>query len=219
MKIADHFYVYLWDNPRENNCNTIFIDGKVPLLIDPGHLHRVPNLKERMIADGVDPEKVRVVIVTHAHPDHFGGAVAFKHAKTALSLEEEDFIEKVAAPMYARQGAEMPKYKIDFYLHDGDLTLGKHEFQILVTPGHSPGGLSVYWPRYKALFPGDAIFAQSIGRVDLPGGDVKALQRSIERLSELEVELIVPGHGPAIQGASNVLKNFEFIKKAFFGAL
>ena len=142
MKIADHFYVYLWDNPRENNCNTVFIDGKVPLLIDPGHLHRVPNLKERMIADGADPEKVKVVIVTHAHPDHFGGAVAFKHAKTALSLQEEDFIEKVAAPMYVRQGAEMPNYKIDFYLHDGDLTLGKHEFQILLTPGHSPGGLS-----------------------------------------------------------------------------
>ena len=43
MKVADQFYVYLWNDPRENNCNTIFIDGKVPLLIDPGHLVKSPG--------------------------------------------------------------------------------------------------------------------------------------------------------------------------------
>ncbi len=218
MKIADHFYIYLWNNPRENNCNTIFIDGKMPLLIDPGHLHRVEDLSNRMIQDGVHPEKVRLVICTHAHPDHFGGIGAFKHAKIAVSQEEERFVEEVAAPMYTKQGAKMPPYKIDFNLKDGDLILGKHEFQILVTPGHSPGGVSIYWPRYKALFPGDVIFAQSVGRVDLPGGDAKALKESIDRLSQLAVDLVVPGHGPAIQGADNVQRNFDFIKKSFFHA-
>ncbi|MBI5251894.1 MAG: MBL fold metallo-hydrolase [Desulfomonile tiedjei] len=219
MKVADHFYIYLWNNPRENNCNTIFIDGKVPLLIDPGHLHRVEDLSNRMIQDGVDPTKVRVVICTHVHPDHFGGAAAFKHAKIAISREEERFVEEVAAPMYAKQGAKMPEYKIDFDLTDGDLTLGKHEFQILLTPGHSPGGVSIYWPRYKTLFPWDVVFSQSIGRVDLPGGDIKALKESVERLADLNVDLVVPGHGPAIQGADSVRSNFDFIKKAFFTAV
>lgn len=218
MKVADHFYIYLWNDPRENNCNTIFIDGKVPLLIDPGHVHRVGDLSDRMTQDGVDPEKVRLVICTHVHPDHFGGAAAFKHAKAAISREEERFIEEVAAPMYAKQGAKMPEHRIDFNLKDGDLVLGKHQFQILVTPGHSPGSVSVYWPRYKVLFSGDVVFAQSIGRVDLPGGDAKALKESIERLATLPVDLVIPGHGPAIQGAENVRRNFELVKKAFFNA-
>lgn len=218
MKIAEQFYLYLWNNPRENNCNTIFIDGKVPLLIDPGMLNRIEDLSNRMVQDGLDPDKVRVVICTHAHPDHLGGASAFKHAKTAISQQEERFIEEVAAPMYAKQGLEMPQHKIDFYLRDGDLVLGKHEFQILATPGHTPGGLSIYWPRYRTLFPGDTIFAQSVGRVDLPGGDANALKESIERLSTLPAELVIPGHGPAIQGAENVQRNFAYIKKAFFSA-
>ena len=64
MKVADQFYVYLWNDPRENNCNTIFIDGKVPVLIDPGIKSRLQDLFSRMRADGVDPGKIRLIIST-----------------------------------------------------------------------------------------------------------------------------------------------------------
>lgn len=217
MKIAEHLYIYLWDDPRENNCNTIFIDGKTPVLIDPGHAHRVNDLFDRMRQDKVDPERIRVVICTHAHPDHFSGAASSRssHVKIAISQQEEKFVEEIGRPMYAQQGLQIPDYRVDFYLKEGDLVLGKHELQVFLTPGHSPGGICVFWPRYKVLFSGDTVFAQGVGRVDLPGGDEKALKKSVERLSQLPAEIVVPGHGPAIQGAARVRSNFEMIKRVF----
>lgn len=214
MRVSEHLYVYLWQDHTENNCNTIFIDGKTPLLIDPGHLHRTGNLFDRMRADGVDPERVQVVIATHAHPDHFEGVAAFPESvKIAISRPEETYIEKIGSAAFAQRGLNVPPHRVDFYLKEGELVVGKHEFQVLLTPGHTPGSLSLYWPRHKALISGDVVFVQSVGRSDLPGGDAKLLKKSVERLSKLPVELFLPGHGPALQGATQVLDNFRFITK------
>jgi hydroxyacylglutathione hydrolase len=216
MKVADHFYVYLWNDTRENNCNSIFIDGKVPLLIDPGIKSRIQELFSRMRADGVDPGKISLIIGTHAHPDHLEGALAFNpNVRIALSQREQKYIEEMGSARYVDQGT-LADYRVDFYLKNGDLLLGRHEFQIILTPGHTPGGLSVYWPRHKVLISGDIVFMQSVGRSDFPGGDSQALKESVERLSKLSVELLVPGHGPAIQGAEKVRNNFEFVRRMYF---
>ncbi len=216
MKVADHFHVYLWNDPRENNCNSVFIDGKVPLLIDPGIKSRVQDLFSRMRADGVDPGKINLIISTHAHPDHFEGALSFSPTvKIALSQREQKYVEEMGRAGYVGQET-LADYRVDFYLTNGDLRLGRHEFQIILTPGHTPGGLSIYWPRHKVLISGDIVFMQSVGRSDFPGGDSQALKESVERLSKLSVELLVPGHGPAIQGAERVRDNFEFVRRMYF---
>ena len=134
-----------------------------------------------------------------------------------MSRQEEEYIEEIGRPMYSQQGLAMPDYQVDFHLKDGDLLLGKHEFQILLTPGHSPGSLSIYWPRHKVLVTGDVVFDRGVGRVDFPGGDAKALRQSVERLERLPAVLLIPGHGPALQGEDRVRMNFEYIKKAFLG--
>lgn len=217
MKVADQFYVYLWNDPRENNCNTVFIDGKVPLLIDPGIKSRLQDLFSRMRADGVDPGKIRLIISTHAHPDHFEGALGFDDpaVKIALSQREQKYIDEMGHAGYLGQGT-LTDYRVDFYLKDGDLIVGRHEFQIILTPGHTPGGLSVYWPRHKILISGDIVFMQSVGRSDFPGGDSQTLKESVEHLSKLPAELLIPGHGPAIQGAEKVRNNFEFVRRMYF---
>ena len=117
--------------------------------------------------------------------------------------------------MYLQMGVTMPEYRVDYYLDEGEFVVGRHEFQVFITPGHSPGSVSLYWPRHRILIPGDVVFSQGIGRSDMPGGDQKELKRSIERLSQLSVEVLIPGHGPVVQGAANVRSNFAFIKKAF----
>jgi glyoxylase-like metal-dependent hydrolase (beta-lactamase superfamily II) len=220
MRVTEHLYVYLWSDQRENNCNSIVIDGKVPLLIDPGHAHRVNNLFDRMREDGFDPGKIKTVICTHAHPDHFEGTLVFqdRSVKIGMSREEERFVEETGKPMFLERGLNMPDFRVDYYLKDGDLTIGKHEFEVMLTPGHSPGSICIYWPRYRILFPGDVIFMQSIGRSDLPGGDETVLKQSIERLSKIPIELIIPGHGPAIQGAEQVAANFELIERTYLSA-
>ena len=217
MKVLEQLYLYLWEDQRENNCNSVFIDGKVPLLIDPGHLNRVEILFDRMRQDGVDPDRIKAVIITHGHPDHFEGCRALENtgAKIGLSKREEQYIEEVGRPMYAQQGATMPQYRVDFYLKEGDLQVGRHEFQVLETPGHSPGSICLYWPRHRVLITGDVVFMQGVGRVDLPGGDGEVLKKSIARIAALPVELLIPGHGPAIPGSERVRRNFEFIEGAF----
>ncbi len=131
-----------------------------------------------------------------------------------MSRQEEEYIEEIGRPMYSQQGLAMPDYQVDFHLKDGDLLLGKHEFQILLTPGHSPGSLSIYWPRHKVLVTGDVVFDRGVGRVDFPGGDAKALRQSVERLERLPAVLLIPGHGPALQGEDRVRMNFEVHKES-----
>ncbi len=217
MKIADNFFIYLWNNPKENNCNSYVIDGKVPVLIDPGLEQRVDNLFDRMREDGFDPNRIQVVIGTHCHPDHFTGSLRFagSNVKVALSKEEEKFMIDEGSRWYASQDKDAPKFPVSFYLKEGDLKLGKHEFEVLLAPGHSPGSLCLYWPRNRTLICGDVIFRGSIGRVDLPGGNGQQLKQSVEKLSKLKIDLILPGHGPAIQGIANVKANFEMIKNYF----
>jgi len=213
MQVLDNLYVYLWQSASENNCNSVVIDGKVPVLIDPGHLHRTENLMDRMSADGFDPARIKLVLCTHAHPDHLEGALAFKKpsVRIAMSRLEEGFIDEVGQPMYVAQGLTVPEFRVDFFLQDGDLSLGKHRFEILLTPGHSPGSICIYWPRHKVLVAGDVVFMQGVGRTDLPGGDAAALKRSVDRLSKLDVDLLVPGHGPALQGEDDIKANFRFV--------
>jgi glyoxylase-like metal-dependent hydrolase (beta-lactamase superfamily II) len=110
----------------------------------------------------------------------------------------------------------VPDFRIDFYLKEGDLVVDRNEFKVFVTPGHSPGSISIYLPRQKALIVGDLVFDAGVGRVNLPGGDIQALKHSIERLSKLPVDLLIPGHGHLVQGADRVKTNFDYVKRLLF---
>ena len=79
---------------------------------------------------------------------------------------------------------------------------------MIETPGHTPGGVSYYFPVEKTLFSGDTLFAGSVGRTDLPGGDMATLMESIRRLARLPDDtLVVPGHGPVTTIAAEKASN------------
>jgi glyoxylase-like metal-dependent hydrolase (beta-lactamase superfamily II) len=182
----------------------------------------VDDLKRLMKDDGFDPNRIKVVISTHAHPDHFEGAAAFRGptVKIGLSWQERKFVDAIVPAFSHQLGlTPPPDARVDFYLREGSLELGKFEFQVLLTPGHSPGSICLYWPRHRILVSGDVVFLESVGRTDLPGGHGPTLKTSLERLSRLPVDLLIPGHGPAIQGADRVKDNFAFIKRMFFNTL
>jgi glyoxylase-like metal-dependent hydrolase (beta-lactamase superfamily II) len=92
------------------------------------------------------------------------------------------------------------------------LIIGEERFEVIATPGHSPGSICLYWPVKKALFTGDLIFDQSIGRTDLPGGNGRLLKESVEKVSSRDIEYLLCGHGEIVAGEKKVKMNFEKIK-------
>lgn len=218
MKLVKDLYAYFWQSVYENNCNTYVIEGEKRVMIDPGHAHRLPNLFEQMERDGLTPEKLDLVIATHSHPDHLEGfeALLDRPLKLAMGLKEEDYLRKHGKGVYEMMGQSPPKYRVDLFLKEGEFYIGQERFLIYETPGHSPGSLTIHWPERKVLFTGDLIFYGGIGRTDFPGGNPKALMGSIERMSRLDIELLLPGHGEAVVGKERVVQNFQFIRQNFF---
>ncbi|MCA1757596.1 MAG: MBL fold metallo-hydrolase [Bacteroidales bacterium] len=126
--------------------------------------------------------KQRYGLLTHASPhDEYNRASAVRHAiMFGLEMEEPPVI-----------GTELSDRQ--------RLTLGALSFETVFVPGHTTGSMAFYFPQEDCIFTGDALFAGSIGRTDLPGGDFNTLMESIrERLLTLPDDIVVyPGHGPA----------------------
>jgi len=218
MKLDSDLYAYPWVSMQENNCNSYLIGGDVPVLIDPGHQHLVKNLINQMEKDKNRFEDIRLIFATHVHPDHFEATQTFARAGVLLALhpEEEKFMKEAGGEFYRGFGMEMPEIKVDFFLKEGELKLGTKTLQVLHTPGHSPGSISLYWPEKKALFTGDVVFAMGVGRTDFPGGDGNLLRDSIERLARLDAEWVLSGHGEVLKGKKNIQRNFSYVRTNFF---
>ncbi len=218
MKIFEDFYAYPWISYQENNCNTLFIDGTVPVIIDPGHAHLFDHVAQGMAKDGKSIESIRMALCTHGHPDHIEALDRFDDGVVrAISREEHAFLANGYRDLYLGMGIQTPVKPFKVFLKEGTLKLGdKKTFTVLFTPGHSPGGICFYWHEKKALISGDTVFYMGVGRSDLYGGDSDLLAQSIARLSKLDVEYLIPGHGDMVKGKKTIEKNFEAIMRDFF---
>jgi glyoxylase-like metal-dependent hydrolase (beta-lactamase superfamily II) len=213
MKILEGLYGFIWQSASENNCNSFFVDGAKKILIDPGHRHLFQHVKRGLAQIETTPEQIDVVLVTHGHPDHLEMVGSFgPSTRWAMSRIDYEFVMKYI-------GSHMDFPAPAFFLQEGDLVIGDKTFRVILTPGHSPGSVCLYWTEKKVLFTGDVVFSQSIGRTDLPGGSGKQLKESISKLAELDVEVLCPGHGDVVAGRENVKKNFKLIKDFWFNQL
>ncbi len=167
------------------------------VVIDPGgHPERILAEIERL---GLS---IQYVLNTHAHFDHTDANGAIVKATGApLALHPEDRALLAAsggAALFGLQAQPSPPPDLD--LHDGDeIRVGSLNFQVLHTPGHTPGHVCFYEPQEGVLFDGDVLFFRGVGRTDLPGGSWQQLLDSIQRrLFVLPDETVVySGHGPA----------------------
>ena len=118
------------------------------------------------------------------------------YAKIVSYENAADKIER-GESIYAKLlGGVMPKMPVDVRLINGDtINIGDEAFEVIHTPGHTPGSMCLYSKVSKSLISGDTIFAYgSFGRYDFPGGDPVLLIQSIEKLAELDVKNLYPGH-------------------------
>lgn len=172
------------------------------VVIDPGD--EVEELLEVVRGRAL---KVRYILLTHAHLDHITGV---RRAKDVLNApvylhEKDNFLYRAIVQQGMAFGFRTePQPPVDvFYDDEGPLRFGRYAVGVRHTPGHSPGGVCLVVEREdgadRALFVGDTLFAGSIGRTDLPGGDTTTLLRSIrEVLFAFPDETpVYSGHGPA----------------------
>lgn len=229
MQLTAKIYYYPWQG-QGNNCNTYLFASEKNVLFDPGHIRNEFNencigaLERAIKTDGFDLEMIDLILCTHGHPDHCEAAAIIKNksnAYLAIHRQDEPFLEKIFQ-RYSSSKAEtqITSVQPDFYLKEGHLELGRasrDQIKVLHTPGHSPGSVSFYLPGEKALITGDTVFRGSIGRTDLPGGDIDTLANSVKKLLTLEeVDLLLPGHMNIIQGQDKIKHNFMLIWNFFF---
>lgn len=182
----------------QTNCYIVGCEQtKQGAIIDPGgHPERILGEVER---HGL---QIKYVLNTHAHFDHTdANRVILEATGAALAMHprERPLLEASGGAAFfgLRADASPPP---DQELHDGDeLEVGTLRFQVLHTPGHTPGHVCFYEPSEGVLFDGDLLFHQGVGRTDLPGGSWQQLMDSIQRLLlTLPDETVVySGHGPA----------------------
>jgi glyoxylase-like metal-dependent hydrolase (beta-lactamase superfamily II) len=185
--------------PLACNC-TLLGDPEAgeAIVIDPGD--EVGRIHRRLVELGL---KLKQILVTHAHIDHVGGALRLKQLTGApILLNENDLpLLNMMAQQAAWVGMKTPETAPpDANLTDGQLVgLEHYPAQVIHTPGHSQGSVCLHFAPLKLLVAGDTLFAGSIGRTDLPGGDYEQIIDSIQsRLLALPDETrVLTGHGPA----------------------
>jgi len=182
--------------PIQANCYVLGCERtKEAAVIDPGG-----DVDKILMTLAKDKLRCVYIINTHGHFDHTGDNKRLKEVTGAKLV-----IHRADAPMILDQGSSGSLWGMevedspppDLYVEERDvITFGDISLQVLHTPGHSPGGISLL--SNKMVFVGDTLFAGSIGRTDLPGGDYETLIRNVkEKIFPLGDDVVIyPGHGP-----------------------
>lgn len=185
--------------PLQCNCSVIGDEvSREAIVIDPGA--DISRILETVQRHGL---KVVQILVTHGHIDHVGGAMKLKQATGApILMNKNDAPQLQMLDMQAAWIGVAPPGEviIDASLEEANsIDAGTISGTVLHTPGHTEGSTCIYFPAEKKLVAGDTLFAGSIGRTDLPGGNFERIMRSLHhRVMALPDDVtVIPGHGPA----------------------
>jgi hydroxyacylglutathione hydrolase len=185
--------------PLQTNAYILENQSSECIIFDPGSEGEKLNnfLKDR----GLKP---LAILLTHAHFDHIGAVDDVRNEwniPVYIHEKEKDWLVDPAqngSQFFMLNHVIKVKQADHLIKNEGELQIGTFTFSVLETPGHSPGSISYYCKDSGAVFSGDVLFAGSIGRTDLPGGNYEQLMQSIhEKILTLPEETIVlSGHGP-----------------------
>ena len=210
MKLTERVYLIgggAYGYSATGDCNMYLVDCKGSLaLIDTGGGNGIPRVIENIGKMGLDPDDLEVAFVTHCHYDHIGGNKAIKDAtgcKIAAHEDEKEEIEGLGEltlyEMGRESGLEFELSRVDVSLIGGEsMRVGDIDFEIVHTPGHTPGGISLVVREEGAmsLFPGDTASAQGrLGFINGPGFSLGDWKKSIKKMLDLNPERMFPGHG------------------------
>ncbi len=199
MGVKVHLFQF---NPFQENTFVVYDQEKNCVIIDPGCYERH---EEEVLFGFIEENKLKPIALlnTHAHIDHILGNAAVKSKNNIpFYIHQEDLSTLHSVESYAHvYGFEKYKTSPDpdnYLIHNSEISFGLMKFKIYHTQGHAPGHVVFYNQENKFVINGDVLFNGSFGRVDLPGGDLETLKKSIfEVMFHLPNDTIVHcGHGP-----------------------
>ena len=182
----------------QTNCFFVYREGEENVIFyDPASSGK--HINDKLNEKGF---KIEVILLTHGHFDHIGGADALRKESGAkiYAMEAEKVLLEDA---YVNVSAQMHRpvtLSADGFFNDGDiLTYGSKSCRVIGTPGHTIGSCCFYFEEAGILIGGDTLFAESYGRTDFPTGKLTSLRESVrDKLFVLPDDTVVyPGHGPA----------------------
>lgn len=191
-------------NPLETNCYVLINSENKGIIFDPS-VDNGNNI-DRILMKCKDVD-IEAIVLTHGHYDHISGV-----SEVLKSFPVDVYIHPIDEVMLTNNYLNCANFlNADFswdipvkHLHEGEMTIGSFTFRVKMTPGHTPGHVSLFYE--NVMFGGDVLFKGSIGRTDLPGGSSKAMAKTLENLKEIEENYtIYCGHGP--------ITTLEFEKK------
>lgn len=217
MKLREGLYLvgsgsWGFDLSDELDCHIYLLDGgSEAALVDAGGGRNMDLILRNIEQDGVPLDRVRMLLLTHGHADHAAGAAGLKEALGLRVCAAQELVESLAvgdgwgislgpakaAGLYPADFVFRPCV-VDVELKDGHtIPVGDCTLTVIETPGHSAGHLSYLMEKdgIRYLFGGDAVFFG--GRIvlqNIPDCDLQAYLRTIERLSDLAVDVFLPGH-------------------------
>lgn len=201
-------------NPIQENTYVVYTEVGDAVIIDPGCYERH---EEQALTDFISENELNVLALlnTHGHIDHvLGNAFVKRKYNVDFYIHESDVVTVNSVVSYAHvYGFEAynPSPEPDVLLKGGEkLTFGAITFDVLFTPGHAPGHVVFYNEESKLVINGDVLFQGSFGRVDLPGGDLETLKKSIfDIMFNLpEDTIIYCGHGPETTVGREKISNY-----------
>ena len=179
----------------EGLCSNVYVFGcEEATLVDTGVGDSYNPLFPQLAELGVEPSGVSQVVLTHAHHDHALGLYLLREKANPRVLVHEEDSRYLAA-----------NFENLVRLRDGDaVETSWGSFEVVWTPGHTRGSICLYNAEGKVLVSGDTVFPDGYyGRFDGPSGSLEEIVKSLERLSQLDVEVMLPGHGsPLFEGAN-----------------
>ncbi len=180
----------------EVNCFVLSGTNQEAIVIDPG---AEPEKIIKFVKDS--KLTVKHCFATHGHIDHIS---ALSQVVDDLTISNIYMHKDDASWAFSEENSIMPYYPppaklsvpISYVQHGDSLVIAGIKINVIHTPGHTLGGISLYLPEEKKVFTGDTLFNNGVGRTDLPGGDARVLGQSLKKLAKLPHDtLVLPGHG------------------------